>query len=128
MGSGNSGSEKNVDNGESRPSVTSREVSNDILPADNVSMSLKVIDFGIRASYVILGFMFLVLIGVIVYLLVSMSYLTVPSLTEESFKVYKDARSMILDEAMKIGDQFLLKLLLPVLTLLLGYIFGRERK
>ena len=113
---------------EKRLTITSDELVNDILPENDTNMSLKVMDFGIRASYVVLGIILLVLVGIIIYLMVSMSTIKITSLAEDQLRIYKETRVVVMDEALKLGDQFLLKLLLPVLTLLLGYVLGRERK
>lgn len=50
-------------------------------------------------------------------------------LTEESLRIYKEARSAVVDDVLSIGNLFLGSILLPILTLLLGYMFGsREEK
>lgn len=50
-------------------------------------------------------------------------------LTQESIQLYKEARSVVVDDVLQISNLFLGSVLLPILTLLLGYMFGsREEK
>ena len=85
---------------------------------------------GIRLCYIAIGLVGLVSIIVIIYFF-SATYplksLSQP-LTQESIQIYREARSAVVDDVLKVGDQILGKLL-PILTLLLGYVFGaREEK
>jgi len=50
-------------------------------------------------------------------------------LTQESIQFYKEARAAVVNDVLSIGNLFLGTVLLPILTLLLGYMFGaREEK
>lgn len=104
------------------------KLANEILPKDGDGINIKIMKYGIWAICIVAAIMFLVIICIVIYLLVFMPSIKLASLTEDQLKIYKEVRVIVMDEAMKIGDQFLLKLWLPILTLLLGYIFGREKK
>jgi ABC-type Fe3+ transport system permease subunit len=99
------------------------------LPEDvEVEISLMRAQAGIKFCYIVFILVALMLICIFIYLFVSMSGIKLSEATKESLEVYKEARGLVMEEAMKISDQLLAKVLLPVLTLLLGYIFGREKK
>jgi len=81
---------------------------------------------GIILCYVTIGLIGLESLIMIVYFFsatYSLKSLAQP-LTQESLQIYKEARDAVVDDVMKIGNLFLGSVLLPILTLLLGYIFG----
>ena len=81
---------------------------------------------GIILCYVTIGLIGLESLIMIIYFFsatYSLRSLSQP-LTQESLQVYKEARGAVVDDVMKIGNLFLGSVLLPILTLLLGYIFG----
>jgi hypothetical protein len=85
---------------------------------------------GIVLSYITLGFIGLESLIMIVYFFCatySLKSLGQP-LTQESLQIFKEARSAVVDDVLKIGNLFLGSVLLPILTLLLGYIFGSRTK
>jgi hypothetical protein len=86
---------------------------------------------GIRFCYIIIGLIGLLSLIMVIYFFAathSLRPLAQP-LTQESLQIYKEARSTVVDDITRIGDQLLGNVLLPTLTLLLGYIFGsREEK
>jgi len=86
---------------------------------------------GLTLCYTTLGFIGLISIILIIYFFTatnSLNSLAQP-LTQESLQLYKEAKSAIADDVVKISDRFLGSILLPILTLLLGYMFGsREEK
>jgi len=70
----------------------------------------------------------IILIGVesammLIYLFVDMNSLK-SLLTGDSIQLYSEARRAAVDGMLKIGNLFLGSVLLPILTLLLGYLFG----
>jgi hypothetical protein len=85
---------------------------------------------GIILCYIAIGLVGLVSLIMIIYFFVathSLKSLAQP-LTEESLKIYKEARSAVVDDIAKVGNLFLGSVLLPILTLLLGYIFGSKEE
>jgi hypothetical protein len=78
----------------------------------------------------IISLVILELVVVVVYLLITLLPLRSLNqpLDQESIKTYGELRSAMAGDVLKIGEQFLGKLL-PIITLLLGYMFGsREEK
>lgn len=73
----------------------------------------------------IIGLVALEAVVVIAYFLITWSSVRSfdQTATAELIKSYNEARSAIADDILKIGEQFLGKLV-PVITLLLGYMFG----
>ena len=85
---------------------------------------------GIILSYITLGLIGLESLIIIIYFFsatYSLKSLAEP-LTQESLQVFKEARSAVVEDVLKIGNLFLGSVLLPILTLLLGYIFGSRAK
>jgi hypothetical protein len=81
--------------------------------------------------YITIGLIGFVAIVPIVYFYIAANSLesVVVSPTTDTIQLYKDAKSAITDDIVKIGDRFLGSILLPILTLLMGYMFGsREGK
>jgi flagellar basal body-associated protein FliL len=86
---------------------------------------------GLILCYIAIGLVGLVSLTVIMYFFFATHSLKPPEqpLTQESIQVYKEARSAVIEDVLKISDRILGNVLLPVLTLLLGYMFGsREEK
>jgi hypothetical protein len=86
---------------------------------------------GLLLCYIAIGLVGLVSLIVMVsffFTTHSLKSLAEP-LTQESLQVFKEARSIVVEDLLKVSDRLLGNVLLPVLTLLLGYIFGsREEK
>jgi len=81
---------------------------------------------GLVLAGVVLGLITVFTLTVIIYW-----FRTAPSLnsfgvpvTEESLKLYKEASQVIFDRISKMLDIIIVTVLLPILTLILGYIFG----
>ena len=84
---------------------------------------------GIILCYVTIGLIGLESLIMIIYFFAatySLKSLGEP-LTQDSIRAYKEARAAVVDDVVKISDQILGKLL-PVLTLLLGYVFGAREE
>lgn len=102
-------------------------------PAESVAkkVPLEAIDekkvmAGLRLCYIALGFVGGIAVIIIAYFILathSLKPLAQP-LTEESLKLYREARSIVVDDILKVSDRLLGSVLVPILTLLLGYIFG----
>lgn len=85
---------------------------------------------GLILCYVVIGLIGLESLIMIVYLFSAtypMKSLAQP-LTEESLRIYKEARSAVVDDVLQISNLFLGSVLLPILTLLLGYMFGSREE
>lgn len=81
---------------------------------------------GLMLCYIVIGLIGLESLIMIVYVFAatySLKPLEQP-LTQESLQIYKEARSVVVDNVLKLGNLFLGSVLLPILTLLLGYMFG----
>jgi len=86
---------------------------------------------GLILCYVAIALVGIVALMMIIYFFFatySLKSLAQP-LTEESLRIYKEARAAVVDDVLRVGNLFLGSVLLPILTLLLGYMFGsREEK
>ena len=121
---------KETESDQSRKSVSMDRIADEVLPQDAASTIIKLMEAraAVVFCYIIMCLVGLVLISIIIYLFASMHHLKLSGLTQESLQIYKEGRSMVLEEVVKIGEQLLVKVLLPILTLLLGYIFGSREK
>jgi len=95
------------------------------------SMKEMRIRAGLILCYVAIGLVGIVALMMIIYFFSathSLKSLAQP-LTQESLQIYKEARAAVVDDVLRVGNLFLGSVLLPILTLLLGYMFGsREEK
>lgn len=95
------------------------------------SMKLMKMRAGLILCYIAIGLVGLVSLMMIIYFFSathSLKSLAQP-LTQESLQIYKEARAAVVDDVLRVGNLFLGSVLLPILTLLLGYMFGsREDK
>ncbi len=95
------------------------------------SMKEMRIRAGLILCYVAIGLVGIVALMMIIYFFFatySLKSLAQP-LTQESLQIYKEARAAVVDDVLRVGNLFLGSVLLPILTLLLGYMFGsREEK
>ena len=121
---------------------TEREVDRTLLESDSskskelpssgaVSVDEKIKLTGLNLCYITIGLIGLVAVILIIYYFVATSSLEsmIGSPTKDTIQIYKDARAAITDDIVKISDRFLGSILLPILTLLMGYMFGsREEK
>jgi len=85
---------------------------------------------GLILCYIAIGLVGLVSLIMVMYFFFathSLKSLAQP-LTQDSLQIYKEARSAVVDDITRIGDRLLGNVLLPVLTLLLGYIFGSREE
>ena len=115
----------------SRESISDGEIANKVLPPDAAYTKIRLMEVkaGVILCYIVIALLAVILVGIMIYFFASMRHLKLSELTTESLQVYKDARSVVIEEVVKISDQLVAKILLPILTLLLGYIFGsREKK
>jgi len=100
-------------------------------PNRSISISEKTQLTGLTMCYITLSLIGFVTIVLIAYFYIATNSLesVIGSPTTDTIQLYKDARSAITDDIVKIGDRFLGSILLPILTLLMGYMFGsREEK
>ena len=115
----------------SRESISDGEIAKVVLPSDAANPDIRFMEAkaGVILCYAVVALLAVILVGIMIYFFASMRGLKLSELTTESLQVYKDARSVVMEEVVKISDQLVAKTLLPILTLLLGYIFGsREKK
>lgn len=85
---------------------------------------------GIKFCYIIIGLIGLESVIMILYFVFATYSLKslVQPLTTESVEIFKEARAAIVDDILRISNLFLGSILLPILTLLLGYIYGARSK
>lgn len=81
---------------------------------------------GFRLVWAILGLIALLALGLLVYLAVAMPSIDAfgDPVTAESLAFYQKASDLVFERVTTLLDQVVIKTLVPVLTLLLGYVFG----
>jgi hypothetical protein len=81
---------------------------------------------GVWLTWAVLGLIALFLVGLLIYLGVAMPTIAdfgSPA-TEASLVPYQKASDLVFQRATTLLDQVVIKILVPLLTLLLGYVFG----
>lgn len=81
---------------------------------------------GVRLLWAVLGLIALLLAGLLAYLaLATPGVIAFGSpVTPDSFALYQRGSDLVFQRVTTLLDQVVIKVLLPVLTLLLGYVFG----
>jgi len=119
---------ENADSDSARESIRIEAPSYGFSPEIISQESVKVMRAraGLILCYIAIGLVGLVSLMMIIYFFVatySLKSLAQP-LTKESLEIYKEARSAVVDDVLRVGNLFLGTVLLPILTLILGYMFG----
>ena len=85
---------------------------------------------GITFCYIIIGLIGLESLILIVYFFAATYSLESlgKELSADSVRMLKEARGAVVDDVLKVGNLFLGSVLLPILTLLLGYIYGSRAR
>ena len=121
-----------IESGKDKESISINKIADEILPHDAATV-IKIMKerAGVVLCYIAIGLVGLVSLAMIIYFFAatySLKSLAQP-LTQELIQIYKEARAAVVDDVLRVGNLFLGSVLLPILTLLLGYMFGsREEK
>jgi hypothetical protein len=81
---------------------------------------------GVRLLGAVLGLIALLVIVLLVYLAVATPSITAfgSPVTADSFALYQKTSDVVFQRVTSLVDQIVIKTLVPILTLLLGYVFG----
>ena len=113
------------------------DMGGDVLPPESIATKVQLTPIesteriktkmGLKLCLIVIIFIGLESLIMMIYFFIathSLKPMVAQAMTEETVRAYAEARRAVVEDVLKMGNLFLGSVMLPILTLLLGYMFG----